>query len=172
MSIPSALKWMAERRARLAHEFEQTRQFAEELASRATALKHDLDSLDRTIQLYDSRIDPKTIGPVAAHKGRYGKHGGLRHCVIERLHAEAPEPISTSNLAAYVILELQLDLVTPLQRHNWVHNSFTRGLKRLVNEGLVERVHDPLENKGSPGSWRWKQEETRTLAELVAGEQG
>lgn len=59
---PSALKWLAERRARVAHDVEQTRRIAAELAHRAQQLEGDLAALDHSIRLYDRRVDVEHKG--------------------------------------------------------------------------------------------------------------
>lgn len=48
---PSALKWLAEKRARLANDLEQTRKIASELTQKADALQSDLAALDRSLRL-------------------------------------------------------------------------------------------------------------------------
>ena len=42
---PSALKWLAEKRARIAHQLEQAQRIAEEHAKRIESLELDLESL-------------------------------------------------------------------------------------------------------------------------------
>lgn len=75
---PSALKWLAERRARVAHELEQARRIASEHAKRAESLALGQESLDRLIRLYDRSIDPECIESIHGWRGRYGKRGGVR----------------------------------------------------------------------------------------------
>lgn len=167
--IPSALKWMAEKRARLAHELTQTSAIAAEVNERVERITADLAGLDRAIQVFDTSIDPRGIQPVAAWKGRYGKRGALRECICRHLKASGPEWLGTDNLETLVTFDLYLAFETPKERRKWLVNSFRRELKRLVEEGLAERRHDPdIEARTREmGAWRWKQEKTRTLAEFA-----
>ena len=61
---PSALKWLAEKRARLANDAAQTSKMAQELTARAQRLHSQLCALDETIRLYDEAIDPTAISAV------------------------------------------------------------------------------------------------------------
>jgi hypothetical protein len=63
---------MAEKRARVAHNLEQTARLAAQMARRTEELRVDLAALDRSIRLLDAAIDPTRIGEVAGWKGRYG----------------------------------------------------------------------------------------------------
>lgn len=55
---PSALKWLAEKRARTAHDLKQTVRIATEVARRLAGLNLDLPALARSVRIYDARIDP------------------------------------------------------------------------------------------------------------------
>lgn len=103
---PSALKWLAEKRARVAHDLDQTARLAADLAKRSTELRIDLAALDRSIQLYDPDIDPAVIGTVAGWKGRYGARGALRETVEAVLQELAPEWVATDNVEMLVCARL------------------------------------------------------------------
>lgn len=165
---PSALKWLAEKRGRIAHELQQTAAIAEKIQANLARLRVDLASLDRVIQVYDSAIDPTAIAPVAAHKGKYGAHGALKQAVVRNLQALAPDWVSTDNLEVLVCLELGLGFVTRAERKRWYDNSFRMCLKKLVHTGVAERLQDPLDHGADVGAWRWRQEAPTTLAELSA----
>lgn len=164
--VPSALKWLAEKRGRVAYELQQTAAIAEQVQAKLESLKLDLTSLDRVIQVYDSAIEPTSIEPVGAWKGRYGPRGALRESLIRFLQAYSPEWVHTDNIETLVSMDLGLVFATSGERKRWYDNSFRRCLKKLVEDGLVERRHDSLDHGSEVGAWRWRQERTATLAEI------
>ena len=80
-NTPSALKWLAEKRGRLARDLAVTKQIAEDVARRVEVLQMDLDAMDRALTIFNPAIEPDTIGPVQAHRP-YGKRGALKGCVV------------------------------------------------------------------------------------------
>lgn len=190
---PSYLKGLAETRARAAGDLRRhTRQKAalETLLSDLEAnlvryrkmytrvceylenAESDLESCDRLIRKFDGRLDPDEIEPIRAHKGRYGGHDRLREAIMGLLKDCHPEALDTEQVALTIILELDLEFATPKERRAWVHNSIGNSLKKMVAEGLVERMHDPsvLGQQGF-GRWRWVPEavmELTTLAQAAA----
>jgi hypothetical protein len=164
--VPSALKWLAEKRGRVAHDLQQTTAIAEQVGKKLERLTLDLASLDRVIQVYDAAIDPQAIAPIAAWKGRYGDRGALKATVVRHLQVSAPEWMSTNNLEFLVLLDLQVGFATAAERKRWYENSFRRCLKKLVETGHVERLHDPLDCGSDVGAWRWRQDGAGTLASL------
>jgi hypothetical protein len=172
-NTPSALKWLAEKRGRLAHDLGQTRQIAADVNARVAALEVDLAAVDRAITIFDTNIDPERIEAVNAH-GRYGKRGALKDCILGMLRAhgaEGAEWVATQNIEMLVCLELGLTFETPAVRKRWYDNSFAKQLRLFVEQGLVERLHDPRDSSVEMGRWRWLRPERApaTLAELKAG---
>ena len=163
----SALKWLAEKRARLAHDVAQTERIAAEVTRRLENLRLDLAGVDRSIQVYDPAINPESIAPIQAHV-RHGKRGSLRQTMIEALQNNSPAWSSTDTIELLVVASLGLTFELAAERKRWYDNVFRKQLKRLVSEGLVERLQDPLEPTTEVGRWRWKQLERATLAELAA----
>ena len=185
--ISSALKWLAEKRARIAGELlscTQTRAHLEsdlaELRSRLTfteqalsnagvrqeRLTKELASFDQVVQSYDDRINPADIPPINAWQGRYGKRGALREFLIETLQSRAPAYISTNELELLTIVHFSMVFEHPSDRKKWYDSSFRNPLKLLASQGLIERGHSVDAFTWQVGSWRWKQERPKTLAEL------
>lgn len=164
---PSALKWLAEKRARVAGDLEQALFLAVELTQHADKLRDDLAALDRTVRIYDSKIDPETIEPIYAWKGHYGQRGALRGFVLTFLKGHAPEAISSGNIEAMVHAQFGLTFATPLERRRWYDNSFRGVLKKLVTDGLVERVVPANQLDKRDLSWRFIGEGAPTLDALT-----
>ncbi len=165
---PSALKWLAEKRARVAHDLAQTERIVAGLTERLEALRVDLAALDRTLGIYDPSIDPDAIGSVNGWQGKAGHRGALRGTVLKVLEDHAPDWVSTVNVEALVTMNLGLFFELPELRSHWYAGSFRSTLKKLVLSGLVEKDDD----SGLPNGmvrWRLKQEKVRTLAELREG---
>ena len=163
---PSALKWLAEKRARIAHDLAQTERIASDILKKRDGLRLDLAALDRSLTLYDPAIDPSAIAAVNGWKGNYGRRGNLQETIIEILKEQAPEWVPTGNIELLLCMKLQLDFDSPALRKRWYDNSFRKVLKNLVAQGLAERQQDPVVFTGEVGRWRWKQEGAKTLAEL------
>jgi hypothetical protein len=184
---PSALKWLAEKRARVAGELqscEQTMALLEEdiqelrkrltfievaLANasvRRARLTAELGSMDRVVQMYDESIDPAAIAPINGWQGNYGKRGALRKFLIETLRSRASEFISTSELELLTVIQFSLVFEHLSLRRHWYNGSFRGSLKLLVSQGYVERSHKTDTYTREIGSWRWKQAQPPTLEDL------
>jgi hypothetical protein len=175
---PSYLKGLAETRARAAGSLQRHRKLLDDVkrklmvaqadVERYTLMqadlsqklkdgKADLESCDRLIRNFDSRLDPSEIEPIAAWKGRYGKRGALKATVSRILEEYAPLAVSIPELGKVTILEFQLTFATDKAMKAWIHNSLGKALQALLRAGLVERVDAPrTEWGGSEGRWRWK----------------
>lgn len=161
---PSALKWLAEKRARIAGDLVHMEGLLAELQEQVTRLSGELTVLDGTLAIYDSTIDANAIEPIKAWKGRYGPRGAFQQALAELLQARAPEALSSETIALRMMVKFDLRFELQSERYRWQQNSLGRELKRLVAKGMVERLH-PLATK-EVGYWRWKQEEVVTLEEL------
>ncbi|MER2538711.1 MAG: hypothetical protein ABTQ26_05675 [Azonexus sp.] len=151
---PSYLKGLAETRARAAAEVQRYSALAAEVQLRLAEAQAALDSCDRLIVRFDPRLDPTTIEPIFAHKGRYGKHGALSNTVLAVVQEAYPREINTTEVAVHVQLRLAIDFETPVERGLWVDSSLRNALKQLYRRKLIERLHDPAVKTGAPGIWR------------------
>jgi hypothetical protein len=97
--VPCALKWLTEKRARILHDLQFHQSLVAEFQDKVAAIQADLAAFDQSMRLFDSRLDPSAIEPVNGWRGRYGKRGALREFVVEFLHQQAPNWVSTA--AAY-----------------------------------------------------------------------
>lgn len=160
---PSTLKWMAEKRARLAFDLEFNLKLIAELQAKAAALQDDLAAVARALGLYDEKIDPSAIAPVNGWRGNYGKRGALKAAVVEVLEASAPNLVSTTAIESAIRAKFGIVFETPVVRKHWYNGSFRSTLKTLVTSGRVERLHAPETRKGDTGHWRIKNDTPRLV---------
>lgn len=163
---PAALKWLAEKRARLAFDLQFNLTLLNELQTKVGTLQEDLAAIDRSIALYDERIDPSTIEPVNGWRGTYGKRGALREAIMEFIANNAPNWVSTNAIETHVRVKFGIAFETPVVREHWYKGSFRGSLKALAAAGKVERLADPDARPHEVGHWRIKQKAPR-LADLV-----
>lgn len=162
---PSALKWLAEKRARLAHDALHAERMVRELTERHQKLQTQLAALDETIRVYDHAIDPTAIAPVDG-QGRYGKRGALRQALVDILGEFGPGWIASRTIELALVAKYGISFASPAHRKRWRQGSFCTGLRRLARDGTAERLHDPLEPSGKHGYWRLKQAHPQSLADL------
>ena len=181
---PSALKWLAEKRGRVAHqvqsnastgallqehieslvmELEAARLQLACIQKRGVQFVAELSALDQTVKIYDETLDPTCIEPIKAWKGRYGERGALRRYLRNALQEASPADLSTAELAFRAMEEFSLEFVNKSERQQWWDNSLRRALGCMHQQGLVEKAESGL---NTFQRWRWKQEQPKTLAEL------
>ena len=186
--IPSALKWLAEKRARVAGELAScthvkatlvadvdalrlklgtTEEMIEAAARKSARLTEDLDALDKTMVIYDPTIKPGDIEPIHEWRGNYGKRGQLRQFLIETFQTRAPEFVSTTEIAMLVIMNFCMVFDSEESRRLWLSGSLRGALKVLVKQGFLERDPDCETNTGLPMGWRWKEVVQPTLCQLA-----
>ncbi|HRL52813.1 MAG TPA: hypothetical protein PK805_01090 [Acidovorax temperans] len=158
---PSALKWLAEKRARVAFDLQFNLTLLNELQTKVGTLQEDLAAIDRSIALYDERIDPSTIEPVNGWRGTYGKRGALREAIMEFIANNEPNWVSTTAIETHVRVKFGITFETPVIRKHWYSGSFRSSLKALAAAGKVERLDDPDARPHEVGHWRIKQEAPR-----------
>ena len=176
---PSALKWLAEKRARMAGELQCAEQvslqLSEDLAdlgqriaalkpllsaanSRVARLRHEVAALDQVVVLYDSGINPTDIAPINAWAGNYGKRGALTIFLKKIIQERAPAYVRTNELEIATITHFSLVFEHKTIRKHWYDGSFRSRLKSLAERGFIERGPDNCPGSHAMGSWRWKQE--------------
>jgi len=164
---PTTLKWMVRRHATLAGDIARLRELRARLQADIDKLEGDATALRATMQLFDSRIDPVSIPPVRAWKGRYGRRGVLKAFLLEQLRLAYPAERTTMELAYAAALHLKQDFETTADFRRWVDDSLAAQLKRSMREGRIERLHEPR-STGEVGRWRWRPDTAPSLAHLRA----
>lgn len=164
-NTPTTLKWLANRRARMAFDLSHLEGVATELTRQVDNMRLDLAGLDRTIQLYDPSIDPRRIENIHS-QSRFQRRGELKAAILGALRANAPSWTSTDVLEMVVRANLGISFSISSDRNRWYDNVFRAQLKRFVKQGVVERHQDPTLFTVEVGRWRLIQPQAATLAEL------
>jgi hypothetical protein len=188
--VPTALKWLAEKRARVAGQLQASQQVHELVSAQVDALEkelaglrviriraaekvtqrtRELAALDGTVVIYDDTIDPQSIGVIHGWTGRYGKRGALREFLFATLQSRAPEYVPTPELALLCMTEFSLVFEHWKLRYHWYHQSLRNALLGLEKQGRIERAPTrPFANEDGNAvqGWRIKQEQPGTLASL------
>jgi hypothetical protein len=190
--VPSALKWLAEKRARIAGQVQASQQVLELASAQVESLERELVAmkafhahsaakvaqhteelacLDGSVVIYDASLDPREIGTVNGWAGRYGKRGALREFLIQVLESRAPDYVSTSELALLTMAEFSLVFDHWKLRKTWYEHSLRNALKGLKAQGRIEASVDPLlVDQGTEiRGWRIKRECPQSLAALRQG---
>ena len=76
-------------------------------------LQINLQALDRTIGVYDLRIEASAIRPVNGWQGAYGERGALKSFLIGCLRAAAPQALRTPELEQRAIGHFSLRFDSP-----------------------------------------------------------
>lgn len=150
--LPSYLKGLVESRARAAGDIERLEQLRALIDEQLTAARKKLDAADLLIRDFSPLLDPTTIAPVRARKGKYGKHGNFKATVTLVLEEANGEALPTPEIAFKVAEKLQLKFDSMQQYRDWAHNAVANELRRKMNRGEVERFSS---EKGG-GVTRWQ----------------
>jgi len=166
LKTPPTLKWLAEKRARVAGALEPQERLLRQVESKVVKLRADLAALDQALFLYDSSRDATAIEPIAAWAGNYGTRGSLMEFLASVVESRSPVPVSTQDLKVLALERFALVFETKALLARWRHNSLVSVLKRLVAIGKLEVV--PGANHSQMNAWRWAKPKVLTLAELRA----
>lgn len=125
-----------------------------ELTARKTRLEADRDSLLQVGAVVGLEQLRQFVPAVRVHRA-YGGRGFLADWLRGVLQAAAPNWVDTRTLVALAEEAFGLDFPTYVQRDAYRKNTLGRAIRKLLAQGLVERMHDP-ESTRMPGLWRWK----------------
>lgn len=80
---------------------------------RLEKIRDDLDAVDRTLRVFDPRQHPEKIRPVVKRKGdRMFGYGECTRAILNALR-DAPEPMTTADLAERVALDCRIATEAP-----------------------------------------------------------
>jgi hypothetical protein len=110
IKIPSSLKWLANKRARTAHNLELHKQRLDiinaeivELEPLLQSLQADLDAIDRTISMHEIRLNPEKIPNIRSmpRNSSLAKKNITKH-IFSYLKSQGEQWSSTGHIASYV----------------------------------------------------------------------
>jgi hypothetical protein len=186
-NIPTKLKQLAERRARVLGEL-NSYESLDQLADQISTLKAQLENLESLflastakkdrllVKLADidseflksyPSVKTGSIAPISGWKDKYGKRGSLKKFVYDTLKIRAPAFVPTNELAKLAIIEFSLVFQNSELRVKWYSNSLRGAIKNLSKNGLIEQSEEKRsEKKTGLSHWRLKEESCPTLASL------
>lgn len=155
---PSSLKWLVDKRARLAgtiaryeNEAKAARLFAEGRESRNKELRKDLRAIDRALAMHEVGVDPKMISAIGTQKEpRLLPRGHLTRRILTCLRRANGEWRSTLEVMTYVVTSSGIEIDVANQAH--VRLCVRRRLKNLHVAGRVVRQHGRQTSR--EGSWK------------------
>ena len=188
--VPTKLKQLAEKRARLAGEVELSMASDKPYIDQRDALLEKLsliedalaisaqkrDEISTALAVVDEEIvklspntNPSKIQAISGWKDRYGKRGALRHYLVDVLKSYYPEYIESNDLADLAMKNFGLTFATHSEKVDWRNTSLRNALLALRSQFLIESIVPPAKAKGPTKLiWRCKLDRQPTLAELAA----
>ncbi|RBA25493.1 hypothetical protein [Herminiimonas fonticola] len=153
--IPSALKWLATKRARLAGELKKAELAlwrVEITQQEIDMLKADLKSIDQTIRLHEIAINPENISSIGTQTAtRKFKHGAITKAIYAALSRAGNEALTTTQITAAVAKKgANLDQIELMN----LRFAVRKLLRAKYAEGKVERLHTA--KTSLEGRWRLK----------------
>jgi hypothetical protein len=152
--IPSSLKWLIDKRARLDAEIAKTRASlsnAKKLVKELAELERDLAAIDRSLGMHEIQVDLENIAPIRSHYVRINlPRGELTKAIYQYLRLRNGGPASMTEITAFIENKYRHLIDTPMNRMR-LHNSVHNRLKSLYREGKLHRHHEWHSNRA--GVW-------------------
>lgn len=156
---PSQVKWVVNEIAAVRGEIERIDVSLAYLSRR----KAELQSICASLKQVAWAIVPTPLvqAPTVVHaRGRYGRRGALRDWLRETLRQAYPGALDTLSLTERAIEVFDLKFVSAHARSRFQTDNLGSALRRLVEAGEIERLHDGSRRDTRTGVWRWKTENT------------
>lgn len=142
--LPSSLKWLIDRRARVAGEIKKLERLAEKcqrLLDELRPLQDLLAAVDQTLGLHDIEVDVSLIPPIRSQEVRINlPHGELTRTILLCLRINDGLPLSTDEIVAFIVAR-HADLECIASPATILRRSVRYRLKNLCREGLVVSHH-------------------------------
>lgn len=152
--LPSSLKWLIDKRARLDAEIRKTRlslENAKQLIVELSKLEEDLASVDRTLRLHEIKVDVENIKPLRSHYVRIKlPRGELTRSILLCLRLRDGLPATMGEIAEFIEAR-HSDLNVSAASRKVFRRSVHDRLKCLYHEGRLKRHHAP--SSTSEGVW-------------------
>lgn len=141
--IPSSLKWLVNRRARLKNEIQTVQvRLAEQIEVEKLyleALKADLEAIDQAIRLHEIKVNPELIASIRTPTAtRMFGHGQITRSIFIALRKSGGEPLSTMQLTLYLVAQAEF----PVSHKELSEIRICVGdrLRALCSKGKIQRV--------------------------------
>lgn len=159
--LPSSLKWLIDRRARVEGEIKKIERSlarcekrllqCQELAAELKPLKELLASVDQTLSLHEIQVDPLLISTVHSKDCRLTiPHGELSRAILISLKLAEGKVVSSSEIVDFVAQYFSGCGYPAVPRGQLAIRVRVR-LRGMLNEGQVIRHHAP----GAKGHGQW-----------------
>lgn len=152
--IPSSLKWLIDKRARLDGEIKKTRAslaIAKQLIDELSKLEEDLAAIDRSLGLHEVLVEVEHIQPVRSQYVRVKlPRGELTKSILLCLRLREGIPARMTEIVAFIEAR-HGDLGASVGSRSVFHRSVHNRLKNLFHAGRLQR-HHPLAGN-SEGLW-------------------
>lgn len=101
--IPSSLKWLIDKRARLDAEIEKTQssnEKAKKLTKELASLKKSLLAIDKALEMHEISVDVNLIKSIKSHYKRIDlPHGELTRCILTCLRKyQGVQPVEKAEI--------------------------------------------------------------------------
>lgn len=152
--IPSSLKWLIDKRARLDGEIKKAQasiEAAQRLIVEISIIQKDLAAIDRALGMHEIEVDPECIKSVVSRTNELiVPYGQLTHTLLLCLRLSNGESQSTDAITLFVAEQFSnLHIITSSQSQ--LRNSVYYRLKNLAADKVIIR-HPPI--RGIKGQ-RW-----------------
>ncbi|MGM0905659.1 MAG: hypothetical protein ACQEVQ_03895 [Pseudomonadota bacterium] len=139
--IPSSLKWLVSKRARLNGKREKLKTQIQDLSLDLKLIEAKLKSVDDVIRLHEIPLDPKDVPDIHPKTKNRFKYGSLTKAIYTVMHG-ADKALTTDDVAtrAYPLLGIHFKDVDDYMQFR---TSIRYRLKDLVRKGLLESVKAP-----------------------------
>lgn len=152
--IPSSLKWLIDKRARLDAEIKKTwasLSSAKQLIEELSKLEDDLAAIDRSLGLHEIKVQLEHIQPVRSHYVRVDlPRGELTRSILLCLRLREGAPARMGEIVSFIEAR-HGDLSASVSNRAVFHRSVHNRLKALFREGRLKRHHPPSSN--TEGLW-------------------
>lgn len=176
---PSSLKWLIDRRARLAGELAKLQAYKGRPLTKATrlvanlekrleearhahsvavnyrervirALSEDLAATDMVLRQHEVQIDPDLISPINGHERKAATDfGAMSRYIFEFLRLSEEKGATSAEVTAYLMTCLNLEL--PANERSDLRYRVRKRMQYMTWEGKLERIPTPDQHLG-----RWR----------------
>ena len=145
--IPPSLKWLVNKRARLANEIARSQRDAGDraldlavLEAKTSMLREDLASIDRALSMHEVLIRPESIAPIQTPRfGRLFSYNHMTRVILAYLRSRRSAWCSTTEIVAVVIRAD--DQSQAAEHHPSMRLAVRRRLRALRAAGRIAGRH-------------------------------